>query len=191
MSPLQQMRAELYDTPSTAEWLRYWRSLGCDHRTVEAHCGALIVKPVQFFPGRRFDFVEEDSGKPGIPSAIIEVVAADGETSVDLCAWPIGRQDKFATAFGFGGILGAGQIENPATYFGGGKLRAHRTPESWLRAGCVGFVPLDQNSCARAVSACPGAIVAEDVEHGRELARLLHPFFDPAKILFPARRAAA
>jgi hypothetical protein len=85
----------------------------------------------------------------------------------------------------------AGQIENPATYCGGGMLKAHRTPESWLRAGCDGFVALNQNSCARAISACPGSIVAEDIDHGRELARLLHPFFDPAKILFPARRAAA
>jgi hypothetical protein len=121
----------------------------------------------------------------------VEVLDADGATVIDLCAWPLGRPHEFATAIGRGDVLGANQIVNPATYFGGHPLAVHKTPEAWLRAGSAGCAPLNSTGAARIIGEAPGAISADDDAHARDLARLLHPFFNLAHIFVPFQKRAA
>ncbi len=190
ISNLDAMRLELYErgAPPSREWLEYKRALGIDHDTIAAHAGVLCVLPLQYFANRTFDFVDED----GILSAICEVLDTDGETTVDLAAWPLHRPEKIATVTGYGDALGFWQVENPATYFGGAALRIHRTADAWFRAGCCGVVPLNLASAPRWLSCAPGNLLAEDRDHGWQIARAMHGYFEPRRILAPvnSRRAA-
>ena len=72
----------------------------------------LVVTRARFFPDRRFEFCDD-----GIPVAVCEVLGDDAETVIDLVAWPIMRPDKFATALGAAGGLGADQAKKPSTFF--------------------------------------------------------------------------
>jgi len=179
---LQEARAELYEDVPDANWLAFWKSLQVDQEAVLPRYGAVWTKSLQFFDGGRFDFSDE-----GIASVVIEAMSSDAETVVDLVAWPIDRPENFALAFGYGDVLGADQIENPASYFNGHPMPVWRTPERWLQHGGGGAVLLNKTSAPRVLAAARGRLLAEDVDHGRELARLLAPFFDPKHILAPKR----
>lgn len=185
---LQAMRAALYETLPTPEGCAYRRSLGVDDATLAADGGCLVVAPVRYFPHRSFDLLEEDE-TGGVASAIVEVLDSDRETVVDLVAWPLHRPEKFATALRRADALGLNAVTNPSTYFAGGVLRVHRTPKAWLRSWCQGCVILDELSSPRWLGAAPGPIATEDVAHAREVARLLHPFTEPSRILAPRRAA--
>ncbi|MGC1861552.1 MAG: hypothetical protein WA733_10615 [Methylocystis sp.] len=192
MTLLLAMRAQLYDVLPTREGNAYRASLGIDHATIEAECGVVVIAPVRYFPGRSFDLIEDvDTG--GVLSAIIEVFDADARTIIDLVAWPLNRPDKFARALGRGDGLAIWRVLDPGTYAYSSEkaLRVHRTPDSWLRAGCQGVVILNTMSAPRWLSASPGHLLAENIEHGREIGRLLHPLFDPRRILAPLNREVA
>ena len=192
LPPLLSMRAQLYDVLPTREGIAYRRSIGLDHATIEAACGCVIITPVRYFPDRSFDLLD-DGETVGVLSAIIEVFDADARTIIDLCAWPLGRSDKFATAHLRGDGLGVWRVADPGSYIYSPEkaLRVHRTPEGWLRARCQGVVILNTLSAPRWLSASPGLLLAEDLDHGREIARLLHPLFDPRRILAPLNREVA
>lgn len=188
--PVQTARHELllefYEVGDAAPGrFEYMQEHGLSWDTIDAHAGTLIFRHVQFLPDRRFDFAD-----PGPVAAVIEVLAEDGVTSVDLVAWPIDDPKLFATALGNARALGLWQARNPATYYGGWPLRIWRTPLAWLRNGCRGAVVLEPGSASCRLAAAPGLIAAEDLTHGRELARLLHPYFDPARILVPLTEVA-
>jgi len=189
---LRAMRAQIYDVLPTREGVAYRASLGIDHATIEAACGVVVVAPVQYFPDRSFDFIE-DGETGGVLSAIIEVFDADARTIIDLVAWPLGRSDKFARALGRGDGLAIWQVLDPGSYAYSAEkaLRVHRTPESWLRARCQGVVILNALTAPRWLSAAPGLLLTEDLDHGREIGRLLHPLFDPSRILAPLAREVA
>jgi hypothetical protein len=186
VTPLQDLRADFYERASASpEWFAYVYGHGLDLGIVAAHAGAFGVCPTRFFPGRRFDFDDE-----GSPAAIIEVFDEDGETTVDLMAWPLDKPDQFACALGRADGLGLWQVRNPATYFAGRPLQVWRTPLAWLQASCLGAVVFDASSARSWLSAAPGLIAGEDIAHTRGLARLLHPFVEPIRILAPLREAA-
>jgi hypothetical protein len=191
LPPLLAMRAQIYDTLPTREGNAYRASLGIDHATIEAACGVVVVAPVQYFRDRSFDLIED--GEAGFLSAIIEVFDADARTIIDLVAWPLNRPDKFATALRRGDGLGIWQVLDAGSYAYSPEraLRVHRTPESWLRARCQGVVILNTPSAPRWLAAAPGPLLAEDLDHGREIGRLLHPLFDPRRILAPLDREVA
>ena len=121
---------------------------------------------------------------------MIEVFDEDGETTVDLMAWPLDKPDQFACALGRADGLGLWQVRNPATYFAGRPLQVWRTPLAWLQASCLGAVVFDTSSARSWLSAAPGLIAGQDIAHARGLARLLHPFVEPTRILAPLREAA-
>jgi hypothetical protein len=183
-TPLSEMRAQMSGILPTEESVRYRRSLGVDLPTLFAECGCLVVGYAEYFANRTFDIVSKSDDRAML-SAIIEVFDFDRETTVDLVAWPIDRPDKFATAIQHADGLGVWRAQNPATYHGGSRLRVFRSPDEWLRNGCDGAVILHSLRAPRWLGECPGEILAEDIDHGREIARMLHPFFSPRRILAP------
>jgi hypothetical protein len=183
MDPLQASRWELLQCGPDLDFRQFQESFPIDPLTIKARCGLLWTRSIQFLPGRRFDGPDDDN--PGERAAIIECIAADGWTRVDLCAWPTDRPENFALAFGYADLLGADQIENPASYFNGHPMPVWRTPERWLQHGGEGAVLLNKTGGPRVLAAARGRLLAEDINHGRELARLLAPFFDPKHILAP------
>jgi hypothetical protein len=187
MDALQASRWELYQGGPDLDFRRFQELFPIDPLTIKSRCGLLWTRSIQFERGSRFDGPDDDN--PGERAAIIECIAADGWTRVDLCAWPVDRPEEFALAFGHAEVLGADQIENPASYFGGHPMPVWRTPERWLQHGGEGAVLLNRTSAPRVLAAARGRLLAEDIDHGRELARLLAPFFDPKHILAPKRAA--
>jgi hypothetical protein len=188
-SLLQNARATLYAILPTPEGNAYRRELGTDFRTIEAACGCLVVAPVKYAADRTFDFLEPgDQG--GVLSAVIECFDAGRVEVIDLCAWPLNRPEKFATYLGRADGLGV-HAPTDGYYFGGGALYVFRNPEMWLRAHCYGAVILNATNAPRWLASAKGKIAAEDIEHGREIARALHGFFDPRRIIAPLARSAA
>lgn len=145
------------------------------------------LMPVAFF-GDRFDFVDEDERDAEL-GAVVEAVAADVKTVIDFVAWSPDNPAKFATLLGIADALGEEHVENPATYFGGQALRVWRTPLGWLQSQCRGVAILNPASTPRWLAAAPGLIAAEDIDHAREIGRLLHPYGDPRRIGFLRRRS--
>lgn len=137
--------------------------------------------------------LEGDLWQPceGEPLAfVVPVKAADGHTPenpnpenvlrygdvVDLVAFRPDRPDRWALRLGAAAWLGAiePQFLEPRP------VRVWRTPLEWLRAGGEGIVPLSHDpEEVRGVLLWCRAIVAADVEHGRQLRRLLEK---PARI---------
>jgi hypothetical protein len=179
-------RAELcVRAKPSPEWVAYLASEKID-LTVYAFIGILGITRVRFLPDRRFEFCDD-----GVPTAVCEVRGDDAETVIDLVAWPIARPEKFATALGVATGLGKDQAKNPATFFAGRPLLIHRTPLGWIRSGCRGVVVLDRLMAPLWLAAALGPIAGEDLTHGHELARLLHPHVSASRILAPLGQAAA
>ena len=169
----------------------YLRQNGLDHQTVIAHAGFIAVMPIRFTDnGFHFD---EDGGAPAV---VIEALAEDGETVLDLVAWPTIRPDRFTTAFGEADALGIGNILlNPGSWAFGRVLQMHRTPLGWLQGGCTGTCVLDHRFISYWLRQAPGPIRAEDSEHARQLDLMLNPKpFPRSRIRVPPapnlRRAA-
>jgi hypothetical protein len=118
---------------------------------------------------------------------VIEALGQDAESIVDLCAWPVGSPDRFATCFGAAALLGADRVTNPATYYAGQHLQIYRTPLGWLRAGCAGAVILDPIAARFALSHARGPIAGEDLEHAKAIQKLTR--FPAARVLAPLAAA--
>lgn len=156
---------------------------GLDLRLIQALAGSLVLAKCTFTPApRRFRL-----DAAGELSAIVEAIEIEaGERwLVDLVAWPIARPAEFASVDGRAVLLGGDEVDNPASYFGGRPLPVHRTPTAWLRAGCRGVVPLDENRAWIRLAGALGRLAAEDEEHARELARMCAGMFSPRRIVFP------
>lgn len=182
---LQGLLANFYDRADPSqELLAYIRRETLPMSAVYAFAGMIAVARVRFFAGRRFDF--DDDGMPGI---VIEALGDDAETIEDLVCWPLERPDKFATALGRARGLGIDQARNPASFVGS-PLQVHRTPLRWLQNQCQGVVILEPVSAVLWLGDAIGAIAGEDLDHAREIGRLLHPYVSPRRVLYPERAAA-
>jgi hypothetical protein len=140
-----------------------------------ANLGAEVVEiPVAFYqPDDDPDqvrFVLGDRGEPALVMPVTEIHNGKFVT-VDLVAWPWDEPSAFFLCLGKGMFLGRDQITNPATYFLGKPLQVWRTPMRWLQAGCQGVVPLSDTAFSELATA--SRIAGEDVEHARELHRLV------------------
>ena len=145
------------------------------------HCG-----------NHRFEF-----GRPGegaIPGIVLEAHGADGETVVDLVAWPVDRPEYVMTMYGRCGFLGAFAVTNPAAYYMGFALPLFRTPLEFLQAGCVGAVPIVSSIAAWMMFDMPEAqFVARDKAHAQRLEVMRHSVMPRDQIKVPVgstRRAA-
>lgn len=170
----------------TPELFRYIAKHGLDLATVQAHAGYLNIGLVAF-TGDTFLFDPD-----GEPAAVIEALLFDHsreEFTADLVAWPAHDPWAFATAMGDrdgAAVLGPQNMVQR----GGQPLTVHRTPLSWLKAGCEGCVALKPGA-RRWLLKAGGPFVAEDVEHGRELRQLLGADAMRHRILVPQRQARA
>ena len=185
MTRLDELRLQLYQQADLSlDWIQWCRGSGIDFDEVQAHCGVVVGCNVVF----------DDSGfylkRTGTSSVAVEALGEDAETVMDVVAWPREAPERFQRAIGWADGLGVSQVTNSASYFGGQPLLVHRTPLRWLQAACRGVVVLDRRSAPRWLGEALGQIAGEDVEHGRQLARMLHGYFDRRRIVAPVRRAA-
>lgn len=179
-------RAELNGRAEpTIDWLDFIKNNAIDIPTVCRFAGVLAVTHCIFY-GRRFDFVDPCE-REAEPAAVIEALGDDGETVVDLVAWPLEAPDRFCSLFGDVSVLGADRIGNPATYFVGAHLQLFKSPLRWLQAGCEGAVIIEPHGARFVLRRAIGPIAGEDVDHARAIQKLTH--FPPRRVLAPLRAA--
>ena len=172
--------------------IAYARTHGIDLLTAEACAGCLTLNGIRPRQDGTFDFDDD-----GIEGAVIEVLGENAESLHDLIAWPLDMPHRWRLWAGTAGALGTAAAVNAATYFGRQPLRVFREPLTWLRAGGVGFVPLDRRwSAWYLLNIMPMAdvLAAEDDGHAVELVAARHALVDEQRIVVPAvleRMAAA
>ena len=105
--------------------------------------------------------------------AIVEGFGRDGQTVLDLVAWPIDDPRRVFTAFGRLPLLGMPNLFSAATFAFDRPLRCYRTPLAWWRAGCMGAVVLDEVTAPRLLLDSLGTISGEDFDHSCEIAELV------------------
>jgi hypothetical protein len=155
---------------------------------IEAHVGVFAAMSCTFAYGF-FEFNDDSEA-----AIVFEVLGDNDESTIDLCAFSLERSNVFGTAIGAATVLGGARVANPATWFAG-PLPIFRTPLNWLKAGGQGAVILNHRQAPVVLGQALGPILAEDVQHARDLKMMLcSPLVDPANILAPAgntvRRAA-
>lgn len=185
--PLLSARAELNcRAEPTVDWLDYVRNNAIDLATAARFASLLAVTHCIFYTHHRFDFADP-AEREAEAAAIIEALGEDGETVVDLVAWPIAAPGRFASMFGNVSLLGVDRIANPATYFGDQHLQLFKSPLRWLQAGCTGAVIVDPHGARFVLRRALGPIAGEDLDHARAIQKLTH--FPPRRVLAPLRVA--
>jgi hypothetical protein len=176
-------RSEFYERSQvTAEFLHYVRRHGLELRRISGFAGATGIVPVVDCGGGRFDW---DAPGDMIQAFICEAYAEDGETVIDLVAWPVNQPSKVLTMLGRVPLLGLWEVMNPATYYGGKPLRMHRTPLDWLQSGCRGAAIVRKEAAAQILFGLVGAIAAADQNHARELHQVISMMIPKGKIVVP------
>jgi len=161
-------------------------------RTQGVDCEALakldvvIVKTAcTFYSEGDFDF--DDLGEISLAFAI---VGEDGETEQDIVAWPARQPDRLGLYFHRAPVVGAWNLTNPASFYGGKALPLWRTPLRWLQEDCAGGVVLQPIAAAPMLARAPGQFIAEDVDHARELVKTGTVTRNQIVVAVPERRAA-
>ncbi len=183
--------AELYDlNRPRLKTVDYLADQGIDINAVAGFCGSPTVLPITLLPNRLFDL--PDHGAETIDGVVIEARGEDGETIIDLVAWPVANATDIHTLCGAAPMLGLWQAFNAATYVFDVPLVMHRTPLAWLQAGCNGAAVTIPRLVARTFLDLPGRIGAADLAHQRELKSLLNDMIRAVEIVSPKtiRRAA-
>jgi len=120
----------------------------------------------------------------------LPVMDEDGVTPLDVVMFSMREPTRFGTMLGLGAVLGAGEVFNPATYWGGEPCRLLRTPLEWLQEGIESCAVILDPSLANPILAwAPGNLAAMDEEHADKLVDL--GAVDPERLVVPLRRAAA
>jgi hypothetical protein len=163
----------------------YLRESGVDQAALIGFIGSLAVMKAVFLENRRFDFADD-----GVEVLMMEAFGADGETVIDLVAWPLANAARPACMFGRIGLLGLWEAMGAATYALGGALTIHATPLDWLRAGCRGAAIVDPRIAAREFIDLPGKVIARDTKHGRYIEDLARSVVPCDFVLVPERSAA-
>ena len=181
-------RDELY-----ARWwlsqagLAYMRNHGLDWGDIAAFAGCLVFTNVSFLENRRFDFSDTD----GTPAAVIEALDRDGETVIDLVAWPLDKPGAFASMFRRVSMLGTWHAFNTATYTFGEPLRLYRTPLGWLKAKCQGACIIDKAVAGRDLLDAPGPVACGNAAHALEVKAMFQALVSSRGLVPANRRAAA
>jgi hypothetical protein len=173
-------RAEFYDrVETTTSYLSYVRRHGIDIGQVTDFAGATGVIEIVDCGNGRFDW----SG-PGtkVMGFVCEALDADGETVVDLVAWPIDRPMHVLTMLGRAALVGMWAAMNPATFYMDKPLIMYRTPLEWLTSGCRGAAVVHARRAGRAFLDIPGPILAQDPSHARTLLAIARSVVDERQI---------
>ena len=104
---------------------------------------------------------------------MIEAFDRDGETPIDLVAWPVDKPAEVLTMYRRAAIVGLWQAMSPYQYTFGRPVDLHRTPEDWLKAGCDGCAIATPHIAARTLIDLPGRFAPRDREHAAEVDRLI------------------
>jgi hypothetical protein len=182
-------RAEFYERSQvTAEFLHYVGRHSLELGRISGFAGATGILPVADCGGGRFDWEA-----PGdmIEAFICEVYAEDGESVIDLVAWPLDRPRHVMTVFGRAPLLGLWEAMNPATYYGGKPLQMHRTPLEWLQSGCRGAAVVRPSLAAPFLFNLEGAIAGKDPRHSRQLLDLIRSVVDDKKVVCASKDRSA
>lgn len=173
-------RAEFYDRVETTKaYLGFVRRHGIDVGRVADFAGATGLVDIIDCGNGRFDW-----SAPGTATTafVCEAVDADGETVVDLVAWPVGRPSYVMTMLGRAALLGMWAAMNPATFYMNKSLTMHRTPLEWLASGCSGAAVVHPGRASWAFLDIPGPILAQDRAHARELLAFARSVVDERQI---------
>ena len=183
--------SEIYDRESPRlATVDYIAEHGIDINKVAGFCGSPTVLPITLLPNERFDL--PDHGAEAAAGVVIEAIDADGDTVIDLVAWPVADPTDVHTLLGQSPMVGLWAAFNAATYTFDYPLIMRRTPLDWLKADCDGAAIIIPSLAARAFLDLPGRIGAADLAHQRELKGLLHEMIRAVEIVSPKpiRRAA-
>jgi hypothetical protein len=174
----------LYQSTDATDCLvwRWLKAKGVDYDAVLNLAGPICRHSVVFCDDGRFEY--DQLGETGFLQV---VMAEDEEAPLDVIAWSPYEPDRFGTLLGQAGILGAGNIVNPAS-FHAGPCRLWWDPLAWLRASCQGAVILDVKLARAILAKAPGRLAAEDVNHAREL--VSSGAVNVRSLVVPAGRAA-
>ncbi|HEY8577178.1 MAG TPA: hypothetical protein VIL88_12650 [Devosia sp.] len=176
-------REEFYDRADAhPEFIHYVCHHGLELGRISGFAGAMGIVPVVDCGSGRFDF---DAPSEMIQAFICEAYAEDGETVIDLVAWPVDRPKHVMTMFGRAPILGLWEAFNPASYYGGKPLQMHRTPLEWLKAGCRGAAVVRPVLAARLLFELEGAVAAADQRHAQELHQIISMVIPKGKVVVP------
>ena len=172
----------------------YMAAHGIDINRVARHCGCPTVLPIMLLPNRRFD-MPDGHGAESTEGCVIEARAEDGETVIDLVAWPISNPRNVRTLLGRVPILGLSQAFNASTYVFGYPLVVARAPLDWLKAGCQGAAVVTPKLAALTfldITNMGGRFGGQDAAHAHELRKMLQALVDQVEIVAPKpiRRAA-
>jgi len=155
------------------ETFDFRKSYGIRSTPTSSDCvGVITLARISDLGNQRFDFDPN-----GIEAVIFEAMGKDGETTIDLVAWPIDCPNIVLTMFGRCGLIGAFSAFNPATYYGGLPLPVYRSPLELFRAGFTGAAIAVRNIAARQLIDLPGRVVAQDYRHGKDLQDMIESNF--------------
>lgn len=101
---------------------------------------------------------------------------------VDLVAFRPADPGRWWTRCG----IVAGLGEESLSDFGDAPVPAWRSPLAWLRAGAAGICPVAEPAAVRDVLLRLPGIVAESVDHGRELERLMARHWNRVPLIYVA-----
>jgi hypothetical protein len=152
-----------------SETFNYRKVEGIRSTPTMSDCAGIITRArIAVYENNRFDF-----DPMGIEAFVFEAKGEDGETVIDLVAWPIDCPGHVLTMFGRCGLIGAFSAFNPATYYGGSPLPIYRSPIELFRGGFSGAAIAVPHVAARQLIDLPGCVVAQDLRHGIELKSLI------------------
>lgn len=170
----------------------YLEKQSIDITKVAGFCGSLTVLPITTLPNNRFDL--PDHGADAVEGVVIEAYGEDGETVIDLVAWPVTDPFDVRTLLGRVSMVGLWAALNPGTYTFNYPLVMHRSPLAWLQANCEGAAVVIPKLAVRTfleITDMGGRLGAQDAAHARDLQKMIHALVDRAEIVIPKMRAAA
>lgn len=189
---ISQARREFYDRagskPFSAPYAKYVRTHGLDIERIRGFAGVTSVLHIVDCGNGRFDFAGH--GEP-VEAFVVDVLDCDGETHLDIAAWPLDNPGYVLTMFGRAPLMGMWAALNPATYYMGNALVMHRTPLDWLMSGCAGAVVLVPRLAARLLIDLPGPIAARDHRHALQLRDLMLSVVETDRIIVTGLREKA
>jgi hypothetical protein len=184
---------EIYDlNRPRLDTVDYLAEHGIDINAVAGFCGSPTILPITLLPNRRFDLPNHNDEI--VAGCVIEARAADGESVIDLVAWPVADPADIRTLCGVAPMAGLWSALNPGTYTFNYPLVVYRSPLAWLKADCNGAAVVIPRLAAQTlldITDMGGRIGAQDAAHAHELRMILHALVDQVKIVIPKMRVAA
>ncbi len=178
----------LHRANPTDRFLSYVRDQHLDPAVIGRLAGIAAVTRIVNCGNRRFEF--DDDHEDAVDGFVLEAFDTDGETVIDLVAWPLDRPDEPMTMFGRCGLLGAAAAMDTTSFIFDKPISIHKTPLHWLKAG-YGAAVVDPRRAAWMLIEIPGRIAGQDREHTRKLLELAETVIDRSRFVAPAARRAA